>query len=82
MSKDRYLPDERVIGERITDLEQKLDHLNLFLATMVEVYSEPSKPRNGVFVFADGTTWDPGSGRGLYIYNGNTSAWVQWLALP
>ena len=27
----------------------------------------PNKPRNGDFRFADGTNWDPGDGRGLYL---------------
>jgi hypothetical protein len=35
---------------------------------------EPDKPRAGLIVYADGTDWDPGSGAGLYYYNG--SAWV------
>jgi hypothetical protein len=30
---------------------------------------EPSKPEIGQVVFADGTAWNPGSGRGLYYYD-------------
>jgi len=30
------------------------------------------KPRNGEFVYADGTNWDPGSGQGLYRHDGST----------
>lgn len=37
-------------------------------------YAAPSKPRDGDFRYADGTTWNPGSGIGFYRYNG--SAWV------
>ncbi len=33
-----------------------------------ELNVEPDKPREGVIVFADGTNWNPGSGRGLYQY--------------
>jgi hypothetical protein len=32
------------------------------------VYREPDKPREGWLVYADGTEWDPGSGRGVYEY--------------
>ena len=32
------------------------------------LHVEPSKPRQGLLVFADGTDWDPGSGEGLYEY--------------
>ena len=28
--------------------------------------AEPSKPREGMLVVADGTNWNPGSGKGLY----------------
>ena len=34
----------------------------------------PKKPRRGMYVHADGTNWNPGSGEGLYRYTG--SAWV------
>jgi len=30
---------------------------------------EPSKPVIGQLVFADGTAWNPGSGRGIYLYD-------------
>lgn len=47
-----------------------------------ELNREPERPRNGMMFFADGTNFNPGSGRGLYVYNGNTGAWVQLLSLP
>ena len=37
-------------------------------------YAAPTKPRDGDFRYADGTSWNPGSGAGFYRYNG--SAWV------
>jgi hypothetical protein len=36
-------------------------------------YAAPDKPRDGMVVYADGTTWNPGSGEGAYIYY--NSAW-------
>ena len=38
------------------------------------VHVEPTKPREGDIRFADGTNWDPGSGKGIYYYNG--SSWA------
>jgi len=38
-------------------------------------YVAPAGPKAGMVVFADGTTWNPGSGRGLYEYR--TSSWVK-----
>lgn len=37
------------------------------------LYSAPNKFRDGTIVKADGTTWDPGSGSGLYVYR--DAAW-------
>ena len=36
---------------------------------------EPDKPRNGMVVYADGTNWNPGSGEGVYAYEGGV--WVK-----
>ena len=41
--------------------------------TSTELHAEPSKPRGGLVVFADGTDWNPGSGQGFYAYY--ASAW-------
>ena len=35
-------------------------------------YAAPSKPRDGDIRYADGSTWNPGSGAGIYWYNGST----------
>jgi len=32
------------------------------------VFREPDRPRDGMLVFADGTRFNPGSGRGVYEY--------------
>lgn len=34
----------------------------------------PQKYKEGLVVYADGTNWNPGSGKGLYIRK--TSSWV------
>lgn len=36
--------------------------------TLIERGSPPQKPENGRLYFADGTGWNPGSGRGVYQY--------------
>ena len=38
-----------------------------------ELHNAPTKPRTGMIVLADGTNWNPGSGRGVYAYYGG--AW-------
>lgn len=37
-------------------------------------YAPPPKPREGMLRNADGTSWNPGSGAGLYRYNSST--WI------
>ncbi|WP_457321632.1 hypothetical protein [Roseateles sp. P5_E11] len=32
------------------------------------LYAAPKKPREGLTVLADGTTWNPGAGQGVYTY--------------
>ena len=36
-------------------------------------YVAPAKPREGMVVLADGTSWNPGAGAGFYGYRGG--AW-------
>ena len=40
-----------------------------------ELTSEPAIPVDGMVVYADGTSWNPGSGEGLYGYE--NGAWVK-----
>ena len=35
----------------------------------------PERPRTGMLCFADGDSWNPGSGAGVYVYA--SSAWVK-----
>lgn len=39
-------------------------------------HSAPVKPFRGQVAYADGTDWNPGSGEGLYVYDG-----TNWNAL-
>ena len=36
------------------------------------LHVEPTRPRNGMVVLADGTDWNPGSGAGFYGRSGGT----------
>lgn len=77
-----YLPRSL---EPNADIDSLRRHLEQELNTIAQVlheqdvvflrvlYVEPLKPREGWLVFADGTEWDPGAGRGVYVYTGG--AW-------
>lgn len=62
----RYLQDEfSRIAQAIQP--QSVAHLNVTTVS-------PAKPRRGDYSYADGTMWNPGSGEGMYRFNG--SAWI------
>ena len=43
--------------------------LNQSEAGFIEIsYVAPGKPREGMIRFADGTSWNPGAGKGVYAY--------------
>jgi hypothetical protein len=47
--------------QRISTALQHTNHLDVLGA-------EPSKYEDGLIVYADGTSWNPGSGEGFYGY--------------
>lgn len=73
----RYTPgtvDDQIVGEELQKIAQALDTPNQMLQLQT-LYAAPTKFREGAIVLADGTTWNPGSGAGVYCYYG--SAWVK-----
>ena len=40
--------------------------------TLDTLYAEPDRPQEGMIVKADGTSWNPGSGAGVYAYISST----------
>lgn len=51
---------------------------NLQAIDLRPTYNPPLRPRQGMIAYADGVKWNPGSGEGLYIYNG-LGVWVPVL---
>lgn len=43
-------------------------------------YVTEKKPRDSLMTFADGASWDPGQGRGLYVYDDSIPGYVQIVA--
>ena len=40
------------------------------------VHAEPKRPRIGDIRYADGTDWNPGSGEGVYLFDG--TSWTKF----
>lgn len=62
----QYIQDELVAISRSLQEQTELQ--------LVPRNVEPSRPREGMIVMADGVNWDPGSGKGAYLYS--AGAWA------
>lgn len=69
----RYLQELNVHIGAAFALVAKMNHPVLHKA--------PAKPRDGDPAHADGSDWNPSSGKGLYIYKASTATWVLVVAL-
>jgi hypothetical protein len=63
---DMLYREVEMLNDRFSLLEYSLQRTQ---------YAAPDKPREGQFAKADGVTWNPGGGAGLYQYQGG--AWVK-----
>ena len=63
-----WLAQEMAILQRALEAAQA----SVILQTL---YAAPDRLYEGMIVKADGTTWNPGSGAGIYAYVG--AAWVK-----
>lgn len=60
-----------------TYLNEELNRLAGVLNNVAEghldvAYKEPDRPRAGDLRVADGTSWNPGAGAGIYLYQGGS----------
>ncbi len=65
----RYTPgqvDDQIVGQELQKIAQAIDTPDQFL-TLEKLYAAPTKYRDGTIIYADGTTFNPGSGEGLYV---------------
>lgn len=72
------LPSDSVLALSLAlqrELQRISAELELGVATRIDRFlpAAPTKLRDGMIVGADGTNWNPGSGKGAYIYYG--AAW-------
>lgn len=54
------------LNQELSNIERAQNESTPFM-TLDPIYAEPAKYWDGMIVFADGTTWDPGSGGGVYL---------------
>lgn len=63
------------IAEEFERLATDLESGQMEYVQLDTRYVAPKKPRDGLVVFADGTSWNPGAGRGVYVYS--AGLWVK-----
>jgi len=73
----------RTLPTQITRLEELVEYVTTELSRvelgfnslqLTTLHTEPTRPRDGMIVLADGTSWNPGSGAGYYGYYGGSWA--------
>lgn len=74
-------PAPSSVPDNIRDyIEQELVAISRELQETVAVdlrpvHAEPTRPRDGMIIYADGTDFDPGSGEGVYARE--NGSWVK-----
>lgn len=71
----RYIPGnvaDPVLAMELAKIAQAMETPDQFLQ-LDTLYAAPKKYREGTLVKADGTSWNPGSGAGVYCYR--AAAW-------
>ncbi len=69
----RRVSDIQDVDRELEKLERTLTDPPVRSLSFVKLYAAPAKPYDGLTVYADGTTWNPGAGAGIYTYYG--AAW-------
>lgn len=78
----RYVPSPiPETGDWKQYVEQELRNISALLNVLAEgqierSYVVPEKLIDGMIRYADGASWNPGSGRGIYRYDSTTPGWV------
>ncbi len=62
----------RAVTDELRAISEALTAAQFNTLNLGEKNVAPDKPRDGDVLNADGTNFDPGSGKGIYFFNGTT----------
>jgi hypothetical protein len=65
-----YTGQDTALRQELLQISDALENLNGWYIPIF--YSAPENPQRGQLVYADATSWDPGSGTGVYSYDGTS----------
>lgn len=64
---EKYLSEQsQWSSDEFTSISKNIMQQDFFILN--ELHVAPTKPREGMVIHADGTDWNPGSGKGIYAY--------------
>lgn len=83
LSTIQYVPNQVPVSKEIEltrFLTTELDKIQIAIRSLADGHLDqtnvaPTKPREGDIRYADGTNWNPASGKGVYHYDGTVWAW-------
>lgn len=77
MAYEPTYPGESITPEWLfTELQRVASEMPKPSVLQLDVLTiEPERPQDGMLAFADGTSWNPGAGRGTY--ERRSGAWVK-----
>lgn len=73
--KAEHVEVDAWVFEELLRISQEFQNFLAPLIILTVNYAAPIRPRDGMVVHADGATWNPGGGKGLYLYS--AGAWVK-----
>ncbi len=62
----------RAVTEELIKIAEVISVGQFAAFNLIEQNASLAKPRDGDIVNADGTNFNPGTGKGIYYYNGST----------
>lgn len=66
--------EDKDLRDWLEQFQRNVVEMSSMLGQFDILHAVPERPRRGLVVYADGTSWNPGSGEGVYRYNG--TIWV------
>ena len=85
MTREFLRFDPTMCPQALEDIPRFVDNMLLEIRTVLDLVRDghldvttvaPTSPQQGNIRYADGTSWNPGSGEGIYFYN-SAGAWVK-----
>ena len=59
------------IWNELREIRDEFERSQVSFLEFEQLNVAPAKPKDGRVYYADGTNWNPGSGKGLYFYDGS-----------